>query len=51
MKRQSLLSISAWLLVVGAADYELAAQTEPTTLDACGGVDGPECSSEPCPMF
>ncbi|HLT34705.1 MAG TPA: hypothetical protein VK034_00435 [Enhygromyxa sp.] len=33
------------------AVLELAARTEPTTLDACGGVGGPECSSEPCPMF
>lgn len=29
----------------------LEAQTEPALLDICGGVGGPECPHDPCPMF
>lgn len=30
---------------------ELATLTGPLVLDACGGVDGPECPDEPCSTF
>ncbi|MFO7566422.1 MAG: hypothetical protein R6X02_27515 [Enhygromyxa sp.] len=33
------------------AVLELEAQTEPQVVDACGGLGGPECAPEPCPMF
>ncbi|WP_181197981.1 leucine-rich repeat domain-containing protein [Enhygromyxa salina] len=29
----------------------LESQTAPGLVDTCGGVDGPECAAEPCPMF
>jgi hypothetical protein len=29
----------------------LITQTNPGMVDACGGIDGPECSTEPCAMF
>jgi hypothetical protein len=29
----------------------LEAATEPALVDICGGLDGPSCVDDPCPMF
>ena len=36
----------SWQAVLDFAD-----QTSPTVADLCGGVGGPECPADPCPMF
>ena len=33
------------------AVMELQGQTGPLIADVCGGVGGPECAADPCPMF